>query len=94
MAANLFQWLGTSGVAVQGKTGVAMMDGRDGEALMAARGPDADNGVRLPKFNMISGNIFADYGIWDKQSACFHKVGTNGGSLFLFGCGQSAMCEY
>ena len=38
MAANLFQWLGTSGVAVQGKTGAAMMDGRDGEALMAAYG--------------------------------------------------------
>lgn len=75
VAANLFRWLGTSGVAVQGKTGVAMMDGRDGEALMAAHGPDADNGVRLPKFNVISGNIFADYGIWDKQSACFHKVG-------------------
>ena len=38
VAANLFQWLGTSGVAVQGKTGVAMMDGRDGEALVAAYG--------------------------------------------------------
>ena len=22
----------------------------------------------------VSNNVFADYGIWDKQSACFHKA--------------------
>jgi hypothetical protein len=71
---NLFQWLGTSGVAVQGKTGGAMMDGRDGEMLMAMHGPAADNGVRLPKHNLVENNVFADYGIWDKQSACYHKA--------------------
>jgi len=71
---NMFQWLGTSGVAVQGKTGGAMMDGRDGEMLMAAHGAAADNGVRLPKHNLVSNNVFADYGIWDKQSACYHKA--------------------
>ena len=29
------RYLGTSGVAIQGKTGEAMLDGRDGEAMMA-----------------------------------------------------------
>ena len=72
--ANMFQFLGTSGVAVQGKTGNALMDGRDGEAMMAAHGPSADNGVRLPTNNLVSNNMFADYGIWDKQSACYHKA--------------------
>lgn len=72
--ANMFRWLGTSGVAIQGKTGAAMMDGRDGEAMAAAHGRDADNGVRLPKDNRVANNIFADYGIWDKQSACYHKA--------------------
>ena len=79
---NLFRWLGTNGVAVQGKTGVGMMDGRDGEAMMARHGSAADNGVRLPKDNLISHNIFADYGIWDKQSACYHKA-LAPGNLFL-----------
>jgi len=74
VTANLFRWLGTSGVAVQGKTGIAMMDGRDGERMMAMHDPDADNGVRLPTYNLVSHNIFADYGVWDKQSACYHKA--------------------
>ena len=71
---NLFNWIGTSGVAVQGKTGAAMMDGRDGEAMAAAHGPRADNGVRLPKDNLVSHNVFANYGVWDKQSAAYHKA--------------------
>eukprot|EP00039_Didymoeca_costata_P024282 m.9868 g.9868 ORF g.9868 m.9868 type:complete len:1044 (+) comp4155_c0_seq1:84-3215(+) len=74
VSGNLFRWLGTSGVAVQGKTGAAMMDGRDGERMVAAHGPQADNGVRLPTNNLVSHNLFADYGIWDKQSACYHKA--------------------
>ena len=74
VSANLFRWLGTSGVAVQGKTGDALMDGRDGEAMAAAHGPGADNGVRLPTYNTVSHNVFADYGVWDKQSACYHKA--------------------
>jgi hypothetical protein len=51
-----------------------MMDGRDGEAMMKAHGPAADNGVRLPSNNLVCNNVFADYGVWDKQSACFHKA--------------------
>ena len=74
VTANLFRWLGTSGVAVQGKTGAAMMDGRDGERMAAAHGPAADNGVRLPTNNLVAHNVFADYGVWDKQSACYHKA--------------------
>ena len=74
VTANLFRWLGTSGVALQGKTGIAMMDGRDGERMAAAHGPAADNGVRLPTNNVVANNVFADYGIWDKQSACYHKA--------------------
>jgi hypothetical protein len=74
VTANLFRFLGTSGVAVQGKTGAAMMDGRDGERMMAAHGRAADNGVRLPTYNLVAHNVFADYGVWDKQSACFHKA--------------------
>ena len=31
VTANIFQFLGTSGVSVVGKTGMALMDGRDGE---------------------------------------------------------------
>ena len=57
---NSFQWLGTNGVAVQGKTGAAMMDGRDGEAMMAKAGAASDNGVRLPTNNVVSHNIFAN----------------------------------
>jgi hypothetical protein len=79
--ANLFQWLGTSGVAVQGATGKAMMDGRDGEAMMASHGPAADNGVRLPRHNLVSHNVFLSYGIWDKQSACYHKALAPGNSF-------------
>ena len=92
VSANAFRWLGTSGVAVQGKTGQAMMDGRDGEAMMAqhihqhgspATSPSAaaavaaavaDNGVRLPMYNVVSHNLFSEYGLWDKQSACYHKA--------------------
>ena len=74
VTASMFRFLGTSGVAVQGKTGAAMMDGRDGERMMAAHGRIADNGVRLPTNNLVSNNVFADYGIWDKQSACYHKA--------------------
>ena len=33
-----------------------------------------DNGVRLPKDNTVRHNVFANYGIWDKQSAAFHKA--------------------
>jgi len=43
-----------------GKTGAALMDGRDGEALIAAHGPKADNGVRLPNDNLVANNIFAN----------------------------------
>jgi len=78
----MFEWIGTNGVAVQGKTGAAMMDGRDGEAMMAAHGVAADNGVRLPKDNLVSHNLFVNYGIWDKQAACFHKA-LAPGNMFL-----------
>jgi hypothetical protein len=74
VSANTFRFLGTSGVAVQGKTGAAMMDGRDGEAMTAAKGAAADNGVRLPKYNLVEHNVFADIGMWDKQCACYHKA--------------------
>ena len=74
VTANAFRWLGTNGVAVLGKTGAALMDGRDGEAMAAVQGTLSDNGVRLPMYNLISHNIFGDYGVWDKQSACFHKA--------------------
>jgi len=33
-----------------------------------------DNGVRLPKNNVVHHNVFGNYGVWDKQSAAFHKV--------------------
>ena len=74
VTANLFQWLGTSGVAVQGKTGDAMMDGRDGERMAEVYGAAADNGVRLATNNLVAHNVFNNYGIWDKQSACYHKA--------------------
>ena len=74
VSSSVFRFLGTSGVVVQGKTGDAMMDGRDGERMAAVHGPAADNGVRYPTGNLVVGNVFADYGIWDKQSACFHKA--------------------
>ena len=64
VTANSFRWLGTSGVAVQGKTGAAMMDGRDGTAMAAVHGSAMDNGVRLPMDNTISHNIFVEVGIW------------------------------
>lgn len=74
VTSSIFRFLGTSGVVVQGKTGDAMMDGRDGERMATAHGPAADNGVRYPTGNLVVGNLFADYGIWDKQSACYHKA--------------------
>jgi len=60
--ANDFSFLGTSGVAIVGKTGAAMMDARDGEWLAAKYGLSADNGVRLPKcgnFDIILGPFLA-----------------------------------
>ena len=33
VSSSVFRFLGTSGVVVQGKTGDAMMDGRDGDPL-------------------------------------------------------------
>jgi hypothetical protein len=82
VTANSFRWLGTNGVAVQGKTGSAMMDGRDGERMAAAHGAAAgDNGVRLPTGNLVNNNVFADFGIWDKQSACYHKALAPGNSF-------------
>ena len=48
-----------------------MMDGRDGEAMAARHGTAADNGVRLPTDNTVSHNVFANYGVWDKQSAAY-----------------------
>lgn len=85
---NTFSFLGTSGVSLVGRTGGAMMDARDGEAMAAASisgsstntsekstaGASADNLVRFPKDNTVEHNIFHDYGIWDKQSAAFHKA--------------------
>jgi hypothetical protein len=70
VVANAFRWLGTSGVAVQGKTGSAMMDGRDGEAMAAAHGPAADNGVRLPIGNVVKHNIFAGVLVRLSMSLC------------------------
>jgi len=77
---NVFSYLGTSGVSLVGKTGGAMMDGRDGE-LFASAGAGAgagagavDNLVRFPKDNSVENNVFHDYGVWDKQSAAFHKA--------------------
>ena len=49
---------------------------------MAAHGTTVDNGVRLPKDNLVSHNIFANYGVWDKQSACYHKA-LAPGNMFL-----------
>jgi hypothetical protein len=49
--------------AFQGKTGTAMMDGRDGELMMEKHGPAMDNGVRLPRNNTISHNVFGNYGV-------------------------------
>ena len=56
-----------------GRTGAAMMDGRDGEALAAAHGPEHDNGVRYPQHIGIEHNVFHDFGVWDKQCAAFTK---------------------
>ena len=72
---NRLSFLGSSAVLVVGHTGHAMMDARDGEALAAMHGDEADNGVRLPRYNVVSGNVISDFGVWDKQSAAFHKVG-------------------
>lgn len=78
---NTFSFLGTSGVSLVGRTGGAMMDARDGEAMVAAAAanasmsyndpasssasPSVDNLVRFPKDNLVEHNIFHDYGIWD-----------------------------
>jgi hypothetical protein len=86
---NRFSFLGTSGVLIVGRTGRAMMDGRDGEAMLAAGGED--NGVRLPKRNVVSHNVFSDYGIWDKQSAAFHKAVAPGNTFaynVVFNCSR------
>ena len=58
---NRFRFLGTSGVSLVGRTGGAMMDGRDGEAMAAAGG--RDNGVRLPANNTVEHNVFSDWGV-------------------------------
>ena len=78
---NHMSFLGTSGVLLIGRTGRALMDARDGEAMVAAAfaagavdPAAADNGVRLPRDNSVTFNIIHDYGIWDKQSAAFHKA--------------------
>ena len=42
------------------------------QAMVAAGGKD--NGVRLPKENVVTRNVISDYGVWDKQSAAFHKA--------------------
>lgn len=65
---NRLSYVGTSGVLVVGRTGHAMMDARDGEAL------GEDNGVRLPRGNVVKHNVISDYGVWDKQSAAFHRA--------------------
>jgi hypothetical protein len=69
---NRLSFVGTSGVSIVGRTGASMMDARDGEAMAAAGGKD--NGVRLPKNNVVSENVISDYGVWGKQSAAFHKA--------------------
>jgi len=74
VSSNLFHFLGTSGVSIVGRTGIALADGRDGEAIVEKHGKERDNGVRLPQQNMVDHNVFVEYGIWDKQSACFHKA--------------------
>lgn len=72
--ANLFQFIGTSVVSVVGRTGHALGDGRDGEDIIKHHGVAADNGVRLPRWNVIAHNVIADWGVWDKQSAAFHRA--------------------
>ena len=81
VVANHLSHLGSSGVLLLGRTGGALMDARDGEAMVAAAEAAgavdpgaADNGVRLPRGNVVSHNVIHDYGIWDKQSAAFHKA--------------------
>ena len=69
---NRLSFIGTSGVSIVGRTGPSMMDARDGKAMVAAGGKD--NGVRLPKNNVVSENAISDYGVWGKQSAAFHKA--------------------
>ena len=89
IVANRFSFLGTSGVLIVGRTGRAMMDGRDGEAMVAAGGED--NGVRLPKHNVVEKNVFSDYGVWDKQSAAFHKAVAPGNTFaynVVFNCSR------
>ena len=75
---NHFSHLGTSGVLLVGRTGASLMDAQDG-----GEGGEGDNGggggganarVRLPRGNTVSHNVFHDYGIWDKQSAAYHKA--------------------
>ena len=86
---NRFSFLGTSGVVIVGRTGNAMMDARDGEAMAAAGG--SDNGVRLPRDNVVTQNVFSDYGIWDKQSAAFYKALAPGNAFtenVVFNCSR------
>jgi hypothetical protein len=57
---NRLSFIGTSGVSMVGRTGSSMMDARDGELMLAAGGHD--NGVRLPKHNLVTKNVISDYG--------------------------------
>jgi len=83
VSSNLFRFIGTSGVSLVGRTGNALSDGRDGEAIVERHGKDRDNGVRLPKRNKIDHNIFADLSVWDKQSACYHKAVAAPDNIFM-----------
>lgn len=83
VSSNLFRFIGTSGVSVVGRTGQALGDGRDGEAIVQRHGKTRDNGVRLPRRNVIDHNVFADFGVWDKQSACYHRALTAPDNVFL-----------
>ena len=60
-----------------------------GEAMVAAGGKD--NGVRLPKHNVVTHNVFSDYGVWDKQSAAYHKALAPGNTFaynVVFNCSR------
>jgi hypothetical protein len=92
---NRLSYLGSSGVLLVGRTGAAMMDARDGELMAAKAAPGStaahDNGVRLPKNNIISHNVISDYGVWDKQSAAYHKALAPGNSFshnVVFNCSR------
>eukprot|EP00756_Hemistasia_phaeocysticola_P003782 Hpha_TRINITY_DN12449_c0_g1::TRINITY_DN12449_c0_g1_i1::g.42998::m.42998 len=98
---NHMSYLGTSGVLLLGRTGSALMDARDGEAMVAAAkvagaaDPNAaDNGVRLPRDNVVAHNVIHDYGIWDKQSAGYHKALAPGNEFSrnaVFNCSRHAV---